>query len=275
MALHGSCHYNFTLMRALILSLLFAAPLFAADLNPVHVDMVSAPAPKTAEKATVGVRFKIDPGWHIYWKYPGDAGLPTRVAFSTPAGVTHGELQWPTPVQFDSGEGIVGYGYEREVVFPVDFVVPAAVSSGEIQAKINWLGCSKDLCLPGRSTISLTVAQLNNPISPFDFSPWSAQLPESGGSSALQPSVENKGDGKFIVTLKLPEPAQKVEWFPVLGRDLKANAIEISSEGAVTKINFSLEQKDTSANLADLDSVLAYTLADGKRRAVELKIKLG
>ena len=27
-----------------------------------------------------GIYFKLEPGWHVYWKNPGDAGLPPRNA---------------------------------------------------------------------------------------------------------------------------------------------------------------------------------------------------
>ena len=49
---------------------------------------------------TVGVLLKIDPGWHIYWKNPGDAGLPTKVKWTLPDGFTAGELRYPTPHEF-------------------------------------------------------------------------------------------------------------------------------------------------------------------------------
>jgi hypothetical protein len=36
-------------------------------------------AVKPGEEFTLGVLLKIKPKWHIYWKYPGDAGLATAV----------------------------------------------------------------------------------------------------------------------------------------------------------------------------------------------------
>src|ERR1043165_6654702 len=32
---------------------------------------------------TLGIRLKIEPGWHTYWKNPGDAGLPMRQPYLT------------------------------------------------------------------------------------------------------------------------------------------------------------------------------------------------
>src|SRR6185503_19424912 len=47
----------------------------------------------------VGVRLIMDPGWHTYWKDPGDAGLATTVAWKLPEGFSAGELGWPTAQQ--------------------------------------------------------------------------------------------------------------------------------------------------------------------------------
>src|SRR6476620_427507 len=45
----------------------------------------------------VGIRLQMAPGWHTYWKYPGDSGLPTKIAWTLPAGYTAAALQWPAP----------------------------------------------------------------------------------------------------------------------------------------------------------------------------------
>ncbi len=29
-----------------------------------------------------GVEIKLAPGWKTYWRYPGDSGIPPRIAFS-------------------------------------------------------------------------------------------------------------------------------------------------------------------------------------------------
>src|SRR4029079_18378597 len=44
---------------------------------------------------TVGLRLQMAPGWHTYWKYSGDAGLPTEIKWKLPPGWNTGETQWP------------------------------------------------------------------------------------------------------------------------------------------------------------------------------------
>ena len=57
----------------------------------------------------------MDPDWHVYWKNPGDSGLPTTVDWDLPPGFTAGPLQWPVPERFES-DGLVTYGYSGKVL---------------------------------------------------------------------------------------------------------------------------------------------------------------
>ena len=74
--------------------------------------------------ATVAVRLTLDPRWHTYWSNPGDAGLPLRVKWSLPDGVTVSALQFPTP-KLTPQPPLMSYGYENEVFVLADVTVPA------------------------------------------------------------------------------------------------------------------------------------------------------
>ena len=49
------------------------------------------------KKVMVGLQIIHKPEWHTYWKNSGDSGQPTDLQWTLPAGVTAGEVQWPTP----------------------------------------------------------------------------------------------------------------------------------------------------------------------------------
>jgi thiol:disulfide interchange protein DsbD len=99
----------------------------------------------------------MEKGWHTYWRNPGDSGLPTRARWELPAGYGAGDIQWPYPSRFTSGP-LVNYGYEDEVLLPVEIRVPASApdSPVRIAARIDWLEC-QEVCLPGRADLSLTL----------------------------------------------------------------------------------------------------------------------
>jgi len=103
----------------------------------------------------VGVRLRMRPGWHVYWKNPGDSGLPPTVSWTLPRGFQAGAIEWPAPTRF-MDEGLVTYGYHDEVILPVRIEVPNPVQgdSVSIAARVEWLEC-KDICVPGSAVLSV------------------------------------------------------------------------------------------------------------------------
>jgi len=145
------------LIAALMLSSAGAGPgLAQTGGRHVEASLVAesdAVTPGTA--LVVGLHLEMDAGWHTYWRNPGDAGLPTKVAWELPPGFVAGELQWPRPIRFHTGP-LVSYGYEHEVLLPVEIQVPGALSADEVllEAQASWLEC-KEVCLPGRADLTL------------------------------------------------------------------------------------------------------------------------
>src|SRR5581483_10707156 len=66
----------------------------------------------------VGLLFHLEPGWHIYWKNPGDSGQRPRLKWDLPEGLTVGEIEWPTPKRLPVGP-LLDYGYEGQVLLPM------------------------------------------------------------------------------------------------------------------------------------------------------------
>lgn len=114
-------------------------------------------AVRPGQPLSVGIRLEMEKGWHTYWRNPGDSGLPTRVKWDLPAGFSAGEIQWPHPIRFATGP-LVSYGYEHDVLLPVEIRVPAGVAAPEVRVagRVDWLECL-EACLPGRADVSLTL----------------------------------------------------------------------------------------------------------------------
>ena len=95
------------------------------------------------------------PGWHVYWKNPGDSGLPPSVTWMLPEGFEAGPIEWPAPTRFRE-EDLVTYGYHDEVILPVRIRTPDRIAADSvlIAARVDWLEC-KDVCLPGSATLRL------------------------------------------------------------------------------------------------------------------------
>ncbi len=106
----------------------------------------------------IALRQQIEAGWHTYWLNPGDSGLPTTIKWSLPRDLKAGPILWPQPKRIAYGP-VVDYGYEDEVLLPVDIDVPSTLSPGTdivIAADASWLVCS-DACIPEEAHLSISV----------------------------------------------------------------------------------------------------------------------
>jgi thiol:disulfide interchange protein DsbD len=113
---------------------------------------------KPGDSFRVGVRFRMDPGWHVYWKNPGDSGLSTDVTWDTP-GVTVGEVRWPFPSTFRTPDGfIVTHGYKEEVLlFAEARASEQATGSLTLSAAVDALVCEVN-CIPAQMVLTRPLA---------------------------------------------------------------------------------------------------------------------
>ncbi|HSS48357.1 MAG TPA: protein-disulfide reductase DsbD domain-containing protein, partial [Thermoanaerobaculia bacterium] len=167
-----------TLMSvALALALLMPPPAHGAasawsvnDPSQVRLITASKVAPATGEM-WMGLQFRLKPGWHVYWKNSGDAGYPPAVTFQPADVLGKPEIQWPAPQRFDLPGGLVAFGYENEVIYPIrarlqpaatptPAPAPAATPAPQspntlkITADLDYLVCQVD-CVPFRYTLTL------------------------------------------------------------------------------------------------------------------------
>lgn len=135
-----------------------AASASAAPTSPrVRLDLLGQV--EADGSVTVGLRFRIAPGWHIYWENPGDSGLATSARLEPPAGWSAGPLQFPGPVAIE-GAGLVSYGYTETALLLASLTSDrAAAPAGEISVTANWLVC-KEICEPESAAATLVLDRL-------------------------------------------------------------------------------------------------------------------
>ncbi len=119
----------------------------------------------TTKSATTGgpiqtvTHMKISDGWHTYWKNPGEGGIPIKIEAKLPDGWTLGEIQYPAPKRFTTGE-LPSIGYEGEVIFPITIYPPKGAKSDgklpQIKATLYWLTCNDSSCVPGEAELTLS-----------------------------------------------------------------------------------------------------------------------
>ncbi len=107
----------------------------------------------------VALRQKIVPGWHTYWRNPGDSGEPTKITWSLPEGFTASDIHWPVPDAIPVGP-LLNHGYSNEVLLLTQITVPqSAEGRVTLSADSTWLVC-KEICIPetGKASVDITIA---------------------------------------------------------------------------------------------------------------------
>ena len=105
----------------------------------------------TGSTVWLGLQIKHQPHWHTYWTNPGDSGLPTTLQWTLPAGLTAGDIAWPTPKRIPVGS-MANFGYEDTVLLSVPLTVGKdfkAAPNGMLEVGLNasWLVCRQE-CIP-------------------------------------------------------------------------------------------------------------------------------
>jgi len=101
-----------------------------------------------------GIAFQLQPGWHTYWRNPGDSGVPPRFDFSKSENIEAVTVLWPAPVKFADGAGGTSLGYQKQVVLPLRIVAKNADRPVTLRAEINYAVCEK-LCIPVEANAEL------------------------------------------------------------------------------------------------------------------------
>jgi thiol:disulfide interchange protein DsbD len=175
----------------------------AAPPTLIHTAHVEAElVPETTAAAPGGVlyvamRQKIAPGWHTYWRNPGDAGQATTLDWTLPPRWHADDIVWPAPERFLTGP-IMAYVYTDNVLLPVPVQVPADAKPGAtvtLKAKAAWLVC-KDVCIPegGLLSVDVPVAAASPAMEPRYGRAIAATLAEAPKPSGLKARFTARGD---------------------------------------------------------------------------------
>ena len=216
----------------------------------------------------VGVRLTMAPGWHTYWKNPGDSGMATRIRWTLPPTVTAGDIHWPAPERIVLPP-LVSFGYEKETLLLVPLpIAPGAPRSVNLSARVDWLECS-DVCVPGRADVQLRLetgpTARPNPATAELFARYRSRLPRPPEGWTL----EARRSGKSVkVSLQPPlgeaNSAKTFTLFPEDEDTAEAGAVPaaVLRDGKFT-VEFPSEAKRVQGVFVAADgpdAIAAYTL---------------
>jgi thiol:disulfide interchange protein len=249
----------------------------SADASHLHVQLVVPASSLTpGQTAKAGLYFKLEPGWHVYWKNAGDSGEPPRMKWTLPDGVTAGPLEFPVPKRLPLGP-LMDFGYEDEVLFPFELKVASHAKPGPavLHSKVDWLVC-REVCIPGKAELE-TIRPVSDgagngsPVEP-DASLYARlsdrlpQAPPATFKAGFQPSA-----GGFRLTVLTGNKETQAAFFPA-----DQSVIDNPAPQKVTPTakGLTLDLKK-DANLTANPGVLRGVLALSGGRAYEIAAPAG
>ena len=152
---------KFTLIVLATAHLVFGGPtpLLANPVSTEHVQAELGSLVATLEPGAsfwVILRLRMQPGWHTYWRNPGDSGLATAIDWQLPKGFEVGDLVWPYPQRIRVNT-LMNYGYEGEVSLLTRLTAPETLELGQVillRAQATWVVCAA-ICVPEAVTLDL------------------------------------------------------------------------------------------------------------------------
>ncbi len=121
--------------------------------TPVKVALQSFTADN---KTYIAVSFENFPGWHTYWKNPGDAGLSIKNTFleKPKKEIKLTEEEWPAPRRFIENGTQWAYGYvgNYTLFYRLEKADLNKIAGKTITLNSSWLVC-KHICVPGQKEI--------------------------------------------------------------------------------------------------------------------------
>jgi suppressor for copper-sensitivity B len=224
-----------------------------------------------AKTVGAGLEIRLAPGWHAYWRTPGDAGIPPSVDWSGSANLKRADLAWPAPARY-SLQGFETAAYRDHVVLPVALSLARPGQPLDVHAQVSWAACA-NICVPYSANLELKLPA--GPAAPSAqaglIAAARARVPRPLAAAGIDlVSADAVGDGAdtaLRVRLRSPEAAFAAPDLFVEGLDKGSPgrpAVALSQSGQIATLSVPIRE----AKPADvIGKKLTLTVVDGARAA--------
>jgi len=215
---------------------------------------------KPGDTVMAGIHFHMDPGWHTYWRNPGqEGGLPPTITWQLPSGVTAGKIQWPVPDKLKSVDPDIGtqpktetinYIYSKDVVLLVPLQLAKELSPGPInlKARVTWLECAERQCVPGRTEVQASLDVGNEAqLSPEKalVETWQKRLPKSADGLQARASWDGAAGTNRLLIIEWTRAtvAKEGDFYPDKSEEFEIHPEMKKVPGVAGKIRLRTEVK--------------------------------
>jgi DsbC/DsbD-like thiol-disulfide interchange protein len=146
------------------------------------------------------IEIRLAPGWHTYWRVPGDAGVPPEFDWSRSKNLAAVAYEWPRPQIFTT-YGMRTLGYEERLVLPVQLIPEDPDLPMELDLDLAFGVCA-DICAPTRQELAVSLAPDAPPSgrAPIEAAlAERARTPAEAGVAAATCRLAPAGDGFEVV----------------------------------------------------------------------------
>lgn len=154
-------------MKKIILSL-FAVLIFMstsalaaespwASAEQIQAKLLSAHETIGSDQTTINaaLQTRLAPGWHSYWRNPGESGLPPKIHWEDSSNIKSIEMLFPGPKRFQELD-LTTFGYDGDVMYPLDITLKEAGKAATLDLTLETMVC-KDICLPVTLPLKLKI----------------------------------------------------------------------------------------------------------------------
>lgn len=202
--------------------ILMTVALVLAFVTPVHAQnnitaalAAESQTPKAGAIVLLAIDMQPKPGWHGYWRNPGDAGVGISLNWTLPAGATLGPMRWPVPEKLVVA-GLMNHVFNGDHALLLPVAIPKGLAPGTrlpIRGEAQWLACTDKICVPERGTLSLDLTVGDGAVTPTDrarFDAWRAKLAlPLGGQATFQ-----RDGARVRIAVPLPASVSATDpWF--------------------------------------------------------------
>lgn len=153
-----------------------------------------------------GIEIQLEPGWHTYWRTPGEAGMPPRFDFTGSENVEKAEVLFPAPERYVS-DGSVSVVYHQQVVFPV-LVVPTDPDKPVRLAVDALYGVCREVCIPVQSqgVVEISPGEVNSPLARITIEQFLNRVPGEAERGRFDIEIAESDDAEIVLRVIAPNP---------------------------------------------------------------------
>jgi DsbC/DsbD-like thiol-disulfide interchange protein len=224
-----------------------------------------------------GVEIRLKPGWHTYWRYPGDAGVPPRFDFAGSQNVKSVEVLWPAPRRLPEA-GLDTIGYDRDVILPLRVTPQEEARPVTLRVTLDYAICEK-LCVPAQTKAQLALTG-GQTAQDARLAAAEARVPRKvalGTGQTLAVRAVRRGDGgdrpRVLLDVAAP-PGASVDLFAEGPTEQWSLPLPVAVEGAGGGLQRFMLELDGAPPGATYDGALISLTAVTDGDAIEVPIHL-